>query len=307
MSANGRRLQRAATICGAFAALLIGAPSFATPAHHHGRHQLRHPLHHPARLRGPGVRSSAALVVDTTNGAVLYAKRPDAVQPIASITKLMTALVVLDANQPLDQRITIKPADRIHGKGWYSRLKVGTTLTRGQLLHLALMSSENRAARTLADNYPGGLPAAILAMNRKALALGMTHTHFADPTGLTSRNVSTPGDLEKLVVAASHNPTIRRFSTDRRYAVRVRRRLVEFGTTDGLVANRAWRIIVQKTGFINAAGHCLVMETVIGGRRLVIVLLDSWGKYTRVADAVRVRRWLEARAFSNRARRVTMR
>ena len=285
------------------AALLIGAPALATPVHRHFRRHavLRH------RSSGPHLRSSAALVIEPRNGAVLYAKRSEAVQPIASITKLMTALVVLDAKQPLDQRITIKPSDRIHGKGWYSRLKVGTTLTRGQLLHLALMSSENRAARTLADNYPGGLPAAIRAMNRKAQALGMTHTHFADPTGLTSRNVSTPGDLAKLVVAASADPTIRRFSTDRHYSVLVRRRMVEFGTTDRLVANRAWRILVQKTGFINAAGHCLVMETVIAGRKVVIVLLDSWGRYTRLADAARVRRWIEARGLTERDRRVTMR
>ncbi|NNM61254.1 MAG: D-alanyl-D-alanine endopeptidase [Steroidobacteraceae bacterium] len=294
MAVNDNRRLGAAVLCSLLAPFLLCAPLLARPLHRHV-------------FRGPGVRSSAALVIETRNARVLYAKRPEAVQPIASITKLMTALVVLGARQPLDQRITIKPSDRIHGKGWFSRLKVGTTLTRRDLLHLALMSSENRAARTLADNYPGGFAAAIRAMNAKARALGMFHTHFADPTGLTRRNVSTPGDLAKLVIAASHNPIIREFSTARRYEVRVRHRMVRFGTTDGLVADRAWRIIVQKTGFINAAGHCLVMETVIDGRRIVIVLLDSWGRYTRVADAIRVRRWLESRGLGERATRLSMR
>jgi len=219
----------------------------------------------------------------------------------------MTALVVLDAGQPLDQVIKITPADRIHGKGWFSRLKVGTVLTRRDLMHLALMSSENRAARTLANNYPGGMPAAIRAMNAKAKALGMTHTHFADPTGLSSDNVSCPADLAKLVIAASRNPTIRTFSTAKRFAVRVRRRTVEFHTTDRLVANPAWRIIVQKTGFINEAGQCLVMETVIEGRRVVIVLLDSFGKYTRLADAARIKRWMESGGIGERGARMSMR
>lgn len=285
---------RAATVCGGVALLLVCSQLLARPVH-------------APKPRQPLIRSSAALVVDTQNSTILYAKRPEAVQPIASITKLMTALVVLDAKQPLDQRITITPADRIHGKGWYSRLTVGTTLTRRDLMHLALMASENRAARTLAMNYPGGMPAAIRAMNAKARALGMTHTHFADPTGLTSQNVSSAGDLAKLVIAASHNPLIRQFSTARHFSVRVHRRLVEFRTTDRLVANPAWKIIVQKTGFINEAGRCLVMETVIGGRRVVIVLLDSFGKYTRLADAIRIRRWMERGGIGERGTRLSMR
>ena len=286
---------RTTAACASFAALILSAPLAAHP---------RHVVHHP---QGPGVRSNAALVIDTQNSTVLYAKHPNLVQPIASITKLMTALVVLDAKQPLDQRIRITSVDRIHGKGWYSRLAVGTTLSRRDLMHLALMASENRAARTLAENYPGGLPAAIRAMNAKARALGMTHTHFDDPTGLSSHNVSSPEDLAKLVLAASRNPTIREFSTARHFTVRVRRRPVEFRTTDRLVANPAWKIIVQKTGFINEAGHCLVMETVIGGRRVVMVLLDSVGKYTRVADAVRVRRWIEHGGLAERGSRLSMR
>ena len=285
---------RAATACGGVALMLLCSPLMARPAHAH-------------KPRQPMIRSNAALVVDTQNSTILYAKRPEAVQPIASITKLMTALVVLDAKQPLDQRIKITPADRIHGKGWYSRLAVGTTLTRRDLMHLALMASENRAARTLAMNYPGGMPAAIRAMNAKARALGMTHTHFADPTGLTSKNVSSAGDLAKLVIAASHNPLIRHFSTARHFSVRVRRRLTEFNTTDRLVANPAWKIIVQKTGFINEAGHCLVMETIIDGRKVVIVLLDSFGKYTRLADAIRIRRWMEAGGIGERGTRMSMR
>jgi serine-type D-Ala-D-Ala endopeptidase (penicillin-binding protein 7) len=171
---------------------------------------------------------------------------------------------------------------------------VGTVLTRADLMHLALMSSENRAAHALGNNYPGGLPALVTAMNAKAQALGMTSAHFVEPTGLSSQNVASPEDLSKLVIAASRNPTIRAFSTDPSYTVRVRRRLVEYRNTDKLVANPAWNIVVQKTGYIAEAGRCLVMEAIIEGRSVVIVLLDSFGKYTRLADATRVKHWVEA-------------
>jgi D-alanyl-D-alanine endopeptidase (penicillin-binding protein 7) len=164
-------------------------------------------------------------------------------------------------------------------------------LSRGDLMHLALMSSENRAAHALGSNYPGGVPAIVEAMNAKAAELGMTSAHFVDPTGLSSQNVASAADLAKLVIAASRNPTIREFSTDKSYTVRIHGHLVEFRNTDKLVANPAWNIVVQKTGFINEAGRCLVMETVIEGRSLVIVLLDSLGKYTRLADATRVKNW----------------
>ncbi len=214
--------------------------------------------------------------------------------PIASITKLMTALVVREAGQPLDEVIRITDADRNIQKGGFSRLTVGTELTRGDLMHLALMSSENRAAHALGNNYPGGTPALVAAMNAKAAALGMSHSHFVDPTGLSSENVASPEDLFKLVVAASHDPTIREYSTDKSYAVPVHRRLVEFRNTDNLVANPSWNIIVQKTGYITEAGKCLVMEAVIDSRAVVIVLLDSFGKYTRVADAKRIKSWMEA-------------
>jgi D-alanyl-D-alanine endopeptidase (penicillin-binding protein 7) len=244
----------------------------------------------------PKLKSSSVLVVDQNDSTVLYSRRPDVAAPIASITKLMTSLVVLDAKQPLDQPITITEAETDLPRGGFSRLSVGTVLTRGDLMHLALMSSENRAAHALGVNYPGGVPALVRAMNEKAAALGMTTAHFVDPTGLSSENVASPEDLSKLVVAASRNAHIREFSTDPSYTVRVRRHLVEFHNTDNLVKNPAWNIIVQKTGYITEAGKCLVLEAVIQGRNVVIVLLDSAGRLTRVADAMRVKSWMDATA-----------
>jgi serine-type D-Ala-D-Ala endopeptidase (penicillin-binding protein 7) len=242
----------------------------------------------------PKLKSGSVLIVDQADSSVLYSRNSDVAAPIASITKLMTALVVLDAKQPLEEPIKISEADRDFPKASFSRLAVGTTLTRGDLMHLALMSSENRAAHALGNNYPGGMPAMVAAMNAKAKALGMTSAHFVDPTGLSSQNVASPEDLSKLVIAASKNRTIREYSTDRNYAVRVRKHLVEFRNTDNLVANPTWNIIVQKTGYIAEAGKCLVMAAVIEGRSVVIVLLDSFGKYTRVADAQRVKTWMES-------------
>jgi D-alanyl-D-alanine endopeptidase (penicillin-binding protein 7) len=247
-------------------------------------------------IRDPKLKSSSVLVIDQSDSSVLYSRNSDVPMPIASITKLMTALVVLDAKQPLDEPIQITDADRDLPKGGFSRLTVGTTLTRGDLMHLALMSSENRAAHALGNHYPGGLPAIVAAMNAKAAMLGMTSAHFVDPTGLSSQNVASPEDLSKLVIAASHNPRIREYSTDRRYAVKVRKHMVEFRNTDNLVGNPTWNIIVQKTGYITEAGKCLVMAAVIEGRSVVIVLLDSFGKYTRVADAKRIKTWMETSA-----------
>jgi serine-type D-Ala-D-Ala endopeptidase (penicillin-binding protein 7) len=244
-------------------------------------------------LRDPTLRSTGVLVVDESDSSVLVSKHADVASPIASITKLMTSLVVLDANQPMDEQITITKADTDVGHGGVSRLTVGTSLTRADLMHLALMSSENRAAHALGNNYPGGQPALVAAMNAKARALGMSSAHFVEPTGLSSQNVASPADLSKLVVAASRNPTIRAYSTDRSYSVRVRRHLVSYRNTDRLVANPAWNIVVQKTGYIAEAGRCLVMEAVIDGRSIVIVLLDSFGKYTRLADATRIKHWME--------------
>jgi D-alanyl-D-alanine endopeptidase (penicillin-binding protein 7) len=243
--------------------------------------------------RDPKLKSSSVFIVDQSDSSVIYARHSDVAMPIASITKLMTALVVLDAKQPLDEPIRITRADRQLPRGGTSRLSVGSVLTRGDLMHLALMSSENHAAHALGTNYPGGIEAMVSAMNAKAAALGMSSAHFVDPTGLSSQNVASPEDLSKLVIAASHNPTIREYSTDPQYSVRIQRRLVEFRNTDNLVANPTWNIVVQKTGYIAEAGKCLVMEAIIEGRSVVIVLLDSLGKYTRVADAKRIKTWME--------------
>ena len=272
----------------AFAALLVLAPSAEARGHRHHAH--------PAPTGEPDIRSSSVLVVDEASSAVLLSRQADVPAPIASITKLMTSLVVLDAGLPLDEELQITDEDREHGKGAYSRLLPGTRLTRGDLMHLALMSSENRAAHALGRNYPGGLPAFVTAMNAKARALGMSHSHFVDPTGLSSDNVASPEDLTRLVNAAAQSEVIQRYSTDDRHVVRVKRRELEFRNTNLLVRNPAWDIIVQKTGYITEAGKCLVMKAVIRGRSIVIVLLDSFGKYTRVADAQRIRKWLESRA-----------
>jgi D-alanyl-D-alanine endopeptidase (penicillin-binding protein 7) len=245
----------------------------------------------------PKLKSSSVLIVDRSDSSVLYSRNSDVAAPIASITKLMTALVVLDAHQPLDEPLEITQTQQDLPKSGFSRLAVGTVLTRGDLMHLALMSSENRAAHALGRNYPGGMPAMVNAMNAKAAALGMTTARFVDPTGLSSENVASPEDLSKLVIAASQNSIIREYSTDKSFTVRVRRHLVEFHNTDNLVANPTWNIIVQKTGYIAEAGRCLVMEAVIEGRNVVIVLLDSLGKYTRVADAKRVKVWMEESAI----------
>ncbi|MDB6085147.1 MAG: hypothetical protein JWN43_3028 [Gammaproteobacteria bacterium] len=244
----------------------------------------------------PKLKSNSVLIVDQSDSSVLYARHSDVAAPIASITKLMTALVVLDAKQPLDQPLEITGAETDLPRGGFSRLSVGTVLTRGDLMHLALMSSENRAAHALGVNYPGGVPALVAAMNAKATVLGMVSARFVDPTGLSSDNVASPEDLSKLVLAASHYARIREYSTDKHYTVRVHKHLVEFHNTDNLVANPAWNIIVQKTGYIAEAGKCLVMEAVIEGRNVIIVLLDSAGRLTRVADAKRVKSWMEATA-----------
>jgi serine-type D-Ala-D-Ala endopeptidase (penicillin-binding protein 7) len=269
------RGQRVAALAGIFLAVVASA-AVAKPA------------------LAPKLKSSSVLIIDPTDSSVLYSRNSDVAAPIASITKLMTALVVLEARQPMDEPLEITQAETDLPKANVSRLTVGTVLTRSDLMHLALMSSENRAAHALAANYPGGVRACVAAMNAKARALGMRSAHFDDPTGLSSDNVASPEDLSKLVIAASHNAVIREYSTDPSYTVRVHRHLVEFRNTDNLVANPAWNIVVQKTGYIAEAGKCLVMEAVIEGRNVVIVLLDSLGKYTRVADAKRVKSWMES-------------
>lgn len=247
-------------------------------------------------IRAVDIRSRAALIVRADTGRVLYAKNADQTLPIASITKLMTAMVVLDAGQPMNQTLTITDAERDRLRSTTSRLAIGTKLSRSDLLRLALMSSENRAAAALLRNYPGGQAAGVAAMNRKAQALGMGRTRFVEATGLSGDNRSTPTDLARLVRAAARYSTIRAYSTTPEYTVKVGRHLTRYRNTNPLVRNPQWNIAVTKTGYLNEAGRCLVMHTTIGGKPVVMVLMDSWGTLTRVGDAGRARRWMEASA-----------
>jgi serine-type D-Ala-D-Ala endopeptidase (penicillin-binding protein 7) len=246
----------------------------------------------PAAPANPGVRSEAVLVLDGTDGSVLYSRHATEAAPIASITKLMTALVVLEGMQPLDEELEITAADRASTQSLPSRLPVGTRLTRRELLQLALMSSENRAAQALGRSYAGGETAFVRAMNAKARELGMTQARFADPTGLSEQNVASPSDLARLVLAADHSALIQEYSTTASRTVTVGRRQVEFRNTNPLVRDPNWEVSVQKTGHIAAAGQCLVLQARIAGRPIVMVLLNSVGKYTRVADARRIRQWM---------------
>lgn len=239
------------------------------------------------------LRSSVALVVDQRSGATLFSKNANAVLPIASITKLMTAMVVLDAQLPLDEQVEITEADIDTEKHTRSRLRTGTRLARGELLHLALMASENRAAHALGRNYPGGLDAFVEAMNAKARAIGMDSSSFSDPTGLSSRNVSNAVDLSRMVAAAYEYPLIREYSTAPEYAVEAGKRVVGFRNTNRLINNASWEIGLQKTGYISEAGSCLVMQVTVDGRPMVLVLLDAVGIRSRFGDAQRIRNWLE--------------
>ncbi|MDO4681517.1 MAG: serine hydrolase [Lautropia sp.] len=239
------------------------------------------------------LRSSVALVVDPRSGRILYDKNSSAVLPIASVTKLMTAMVVLDAGQPLDEKIRIEPADRDVERFSSSHLPVGSELTRGELLQLALMSSENRAASALARTYPGGFSAFVAAANRKARDIGMWDSVFMDGTGLSAANVSTARDLAVLVARASRYPEIARYSVAPALNVRTAYGTRTFRTTNPMVGNPQWGLTLQKTGFINEAGNCLVMQARVDGRQLIIVLLDSQGRYSRVSDAYRLRRFIE--------------
>ncbi len=245
------------------------------------------------------IRSASVAVIDQNTGDVLYEKNADAVTPIASITKLMTAMVALDVQPDLQEVLTISEADVDTIKGTHSRLAVGTQLTREEMLRLALMSSENRAASALSRHYPGGREAFIRAMNAKAKMLGLTDTRFADPTGLTPENVSSARDLVKLVNAAHQYPLIREFSTQDEYQVVIRGRPQTFRNTNSLVRNEQWNIGLSKTGFISEAGKCLVMQAWLANRPMIIVLLDSWGKLTRIADAQRIKRWVETTLASH--------
>ncbi len=263
----------------------------------------------------PNLRSSVVLIMDERTGEIMYSKNAESRAPIASITKLMTAMVMLDARLSLDEMIQLTDADIDRVKGTHSRLKIGATLSRRDLLHLSLMSSENRAAAALARTYPGGTDAFISAMNRKASRLGMVSTRFADSTGLRSENQSTAEDLARMVRAAHTYPIIAELTTATSYDLQMpvykRARLaqkkpakhaartwvmqnVAFRNTNKLVNDKDWQIGLSKTGYISEAGHCLVMQATIANQELIIVLLDSAGKYARIDDAVRIKRWLES-------------
>ena len=256
-------------------------PSFG---HLAGLHASQDPL---------DLKSSVALVIDQETREVLFSKNDSAVLPIASLTKLMTGLLISEAKLPMDEVIAITQDDVDTEKGSRSRLKVGTTLTRGELLHLALMSSENRAAHALGRTYPGGLQAFVSTMNAKAKMLGMKDTRYVEPTGLSSQNQSSAHDLATLVQTAYNDAVVRAYSTSPGHEVAVGNRTLKFNNTNRLVKNPDWDIGLQKTGYISEAGQCLVMQAKIAGRKLIMVFLDSAGKLSRIGDAERVRKWVE--------------
>jgi serine-type D-Ala-D-Ala endopeptidase (penicillin-binding protein 7) len=265
------------------------APAVRSFGQIYGLHDTADPL---------ALKSSVAFVLDQDTNEVLLNKNSQAVLPIASITKLMTALVVTEAHLPSDEVLTITQDDVDTEKGSSSRLQVGTELTRGEMLHLALMSSENRAASALGRNYPGGLSAFVAAMNAKAQAIGMHDTRYVEPTGLSSSNQSSARDLAALVKTAYTVPLIRELSTSTDYEVSVGRRQLQYRTTNRLVRSPDWDIGLQKTGYISEAGQCLVMQAQLAGRKLIMVLLDSAGKYSRIGDAERIRKWLNDQPVS---------
>jgi D-alanyl-D-alanine endopeptidase (penicillin-binding protein 7) len=264
---------------------LLAIPAARTAGDMAGLNQTRDPL---------SLASNVAFVMDQNSSEVLFEKNANVALPIASITKLMTGLVVVEANLDLNQTLTVTDADVDRHKYSSSRLPVGARMTRGNLLHIALMSSENRAAAALGRNYPGGLSAFVAAMNAKAHELGMNDTRYVDPSGLSSQNVSSARDLAKLVAYAHQKPLLRQYSTDPNWVVEASGRPMRYNNTNYLVRMPDWNIGLQKTGFINEAGRCLVMQAMIQGRNVIMVFLDSKGKMSRTADAGRMRRWLEA-------------
>ena len=261
-------------------------PSFGQLA---GLHQVNDPL---------ALKSSVALVIDQDTHEVLLSKNDHAVLPIASLTKLMTGLIISQARLPMDEPLTITQDYVDTEKGSRSRLTVGTTLTRGEMMHLALMSSENRAAHALGRTFPGGLDAFVAQMNAKAKLLGMTDTQYVEPTGLSSRNQSSARDLATLVNVAHGDPLLRELSTSPSHEVAVGRRTLQFNNTNRLVSSPAWDIGLQKTGYISEAGRCLVMQAQVAGRKIIMVFLDSAGKFSRLGDAERVRHWVESRSHA---------
>jgi len=269
---------------GSQSTVVKAAPARPSLGQIYGLHATEDPL---------DLKSSVALVIDQDTQQVLFSKNPQAVLPIASITKLMTALVVTEAGLSLDEMLSISQDDVDTEKGSRSRLTVGTQLTRGEMLLLALMSSENRAAHALGRHYPGGMDAFVGAMNAKAKLLGMGDTRYVEPTGLSSQNRSSANDLARLVDASYAHPIIRELSTSREAQVDVGKRQLQFRSTNGLMRNPEWDIGLQKTGYISEAGRCLVMQAELAGRKLIMVLLDSAGKYSRIGDAERIRKWLD--------------
>lgn len=247
------------------------------------------------------IASGSAMVVDLRDDHTLYSSNPDVVVPIASVTKLMTALVVLDANLPLDEVISVDISQTQEMKGVYSRVRLNSEISRRDMLLMALMSSENRAAASLAHHYPGGYKAFIAAMNAKARALGMMHTRYVEPTGISINNVSTARDLTKLLIASKQYPLLSQLSTTQEKTVTFSHPVysLPFRNTNHLVGKSDWNIQLTKTGFTNRAGHCLVMRTVINQRPVALVVLDAFGKYTHFADANRLRKWLETGKISD--------
>ncbi|QLL11326.1 D-alanyl-D-alanine endopeptidase [Pseudomonas chlororaphis] len=241
------------------------------------------------------IASGSAMLLDLQTNKVIYSSNPDVVVPIASVTKLMTGLIVLDAKQPLDEYISVDISNTPEMKGVFSRVKLKSELPRKEMLLIALMSSENRAAASLAHHYPGGYAAFIAAMNAKAKALGMTSTHYVEPTGLSAHNVSTARDLSKLLLAARKYPLLSELSTTKEKTVAFRKPSYTLGfrNTDHLVNRANWDIKLTKTGFTDEAGHCLVLVTSMSNRPVALVILDAFGKYTHFADAGRIRQWLE--------------
>ncbi|WP_105625452.1 D-alanyl-D-alanine endopeptidase [Cronobacter malonaticus] len=249
----------------------------------------------PLAAAEPQIASGSAMIVDLRTNEVLFSSHPDLVRPIASITKVMTAMVVLDASLPLDEMLTVDISHTPEMKGIYSRVRLNSQISRKNMLLLALMSSENRAAASLAHHYPGGYDAFIRAMNAKAKALGMRNTHFVEPTGLSIHNVSTARDLTKLLIATKQYPLIGQLSTTREEMATFSNPTytLPFRNTNHLVYRDNWNIQLTKTGFTNAAGHCLMMRTLIKNRPVTLVVMDAFGKYTHFADASRLRTWLE--------------
>ncbi|CRM67283.1 D-alanyl-D-alanine endopeptidase [Pseudomonas sp. FH4] len=241
------------------------------------------------------IASGSAMLVDLQTNKVIYSSNPDVVVPIASVTKLMTGMVVLDAKQNMDEYISINISDTPEMKGVFSRVKLNSEMPRKEMLLITLMSSENRAAASLAHHYPGGYAAFIAAMNAKAKALGMTSTRYVEPTGLSIHNVSTARDLSKLVQAAHKYPLLTQLSTTKEKTVSFRKPsyTLGFSNTDHLVNRANWDIKLTKTGFTNQAGHCLVLVTSMGNRPVSLVILDAFGKFTHFADASRIRKWIE--------------